>query len=155
LYTPASGTFSWQLRYRFDGKPQTYTIGKWPTISLAEARELADSARKRVARREHLTEAKRNARHQRTADRANTFQKISADWVKREARAQDWTSAYRSEVEASIRNHLGDLGRQAVAELRAPQLASILKKVDERAPHMLEKVRRRLNGILDYAVEHA
>jgi integrase len=155
LSTPASGVFSWQLRYRLGGKPQTYTIGKWPTISLAEAREVADAARKRVAQGEHLTESKREAKQKRLSERANTFDKIAADWVKREARLQQWTSDYRAEVEASIRNHLAALHRRAIGDIRGAELAAILRAVEERAPQMLEKVRRRLNAILDYAVEQA
>lgn len=121
---------------------------------MAQARELADNARKRIDCGEHLTEAKRSAKRQRMADRANTFEKVSRDWVKREARAQDWTAEYRAEVEASIRNHLSDLGRRAVVDVRAAHLSPVLRAVEDRAPHMLEKVRRRLNAILDYAVEH-
>src|SRR6185295_6708977 len=38
--------------------------------------------------------------------------------------------------------------------IKAATLAPILQKIERAAPMMLEKVRRRLNAILDYAVEH-
>ena len=40
-----SGVKSWQFRYRLDGKPQTFTLGKYPAKSLADAREAAEKAR--------------------------------------------------------------------------------------------------------------
>jgi Arm DNA-binding domain len=44
----AKGTAAWVLRYRFGGKPREMTIGRYPDITLAKARELATGARARV-----------------------------------------------------------------------------------------------------------
>ena len=43
----AKGTAAWMLRYRFGGKARELTLGRYPDISIAKARELA--AEKRVA----------------------------------------------------------------------------------------------------------
>ena len=40
-----------------------------------------------------------------------------------------------------------------LAKITAPTMAPLLRAVENKAPMMLEKVRRRLNAILDYAVE--
>ncbi len=37
---PAKRTAAWVLRYRFGGKPRELTIGRYPDITLAKAREL-------------------------------------------------------------------------------------------------------------------
>ena len=37
----ASGATSWVCRYRFDGKPTRLTLGKFPALTLARARERA------------------------------------------------------------------------------------------------------------------
>lgn len=154
LYVTPSGVRSWQLRYRFQDKPQTATLGKWPAMSLAEARDEADKKRKLAEHGEHLTQAKHAAKLKRSADRANTFEKIAADWVQREARRQQWTLDYRGEVQASLRNHLAKLSRLPLSEIHASVVAPALRTIEHKAPHMLEKVRRRLNAILDYGVEH-
>jgi integrase len=153
LLVSTSGTKSWQLRYKLDDKDQTATLGKYPRVTLVEARDDADAKRKLVARGEHLTTVKRVRKVEKKAERANTFDTIATNWAKREARRQKWTPAYVIEVERSMRNHLSDLDGVPVNAIKAPTLATILTKVEDRAPWMLEKVRPRLDAILDYAVE--
>src|SRR5690242_20322596 len=59
LWISPSGTKSWQLRYRLNGKEQTATIGKLANVSLAEARKRADALRPIAADGGHLTVHKR------------------------------------------------------------------------------------------------
>ena len=42
--TPSGGRF-WRLKYRFNGRESTLTIGSYPEISLAQARRARDEAR--------------------------------------------------------------------------------------------------------------
>jgi integrase len=154
LWVSPIGAKSWQLRYRLDGKDQTATLGKYPKIPLAEAREDADKKRKLAAAGEQLTTAKRVQRLHKKIERGNTFDTMATHWAEREARRQKWTPHYVVEVDRSIRRHLSDLDGVLVATIKAATLAPILQKVERSAPMMLEKVRRRLNAILDYAVEH-
>lgn len=44
LVVQPSGAKSWAIRYRFGGTPKKYTIGRWPGIDLAAARELGRKA---------------------------------------------------------------------------------------------------------------
>jgi hypothetical protein len=41
LVVQPSGAKSWAVRYRHEGKPAKLTIGPWPRLGLAEAREAA------------------------------------------------------------------------------------------------------------------
>lgn len=154
LWVSTTGAKSWQLRYKLHGKEQTATFGKLDHMSLAEAREKAEEQRKIAARGDHLTTVKRVKKLQRQADGGNTFDAIATSWVAREKRRQRWTPGYVTEVEGSLRKHLSKLDGIPVASITAPALAPILRKVENAAPMMLEKVRRRLNAILDYSVEH-
>jgi len=42
--TPSGGRF-WRLKYRFNGRESTLTIGSYPEVSLAQARRVRDEAR--------------------------------------------------------------------------------------------------------------
>jgi hypothetical protein len=44
-----AGTAAWTLRYRFAGQHKELTLGRYPDLSLAEARRMADTERERVA----------------------------------------------------------------------------------------------------------
>ncbi|CCE98208.1 Arm DNA-binding domain-containing protein [Sinorhizobium fredii] len=45
LFVLATGTKSWRLRYRFDGKEKTLVIGNYPGVSLADARAEREAAK--------------------------------------------------------------------------------------------------------------
>ena len=45
-----SGRSSWQFRFTFAGKEQVLTLGRYPKLSLAEARELREVARRKLRR---------------------------------------------------------------------------------------------------------
>ena len=161
LWVSPSGAKSWQLRYRLDGKEQTATLGRFDRLSLAEARAKADEQRKLVEAGEHLTTVKRAAklerrlnRHlQRVAKADTTFGSLARAWVAREARRMQWTVQYREEVAASLKNHLSVLDPLPVGKVTAALCAPLFARMDHSAPHMVEKVRRRLRAILDDSVE--
>lgn len=155
LYVAPSGAKSWQLRYRSrDGREQTATLGKLEAVTLAQAREAAKEARKRAADGEQLTAVKRQHKEAAREAAANTFSVIAADWVAVESKEAGWTDDYRGEVEASLRNHLGDFDRAPVAALTYPRLAPALSRLRRVSADMHSKVRSRLNAILWFAVEH-
>ena len=154
LWVSPNGVRSWVFRYRLNGKEQTTTLGRFNTMSLAEARDEAAVARKRVAGGEHLTLLKRIAVLRRSAESANTFGAFAAAWTEREARRMKWSADYHDEVAASLRNHLRQLDVVPLTQITAALVSPILLAVEHSAPQMLEKVRRRLRAILDDAVEH-
>jgi len=49
LLVMPNGAKYWRLSYRFLGKQRALALGVWPEVSLAEARDKRDSARKMVA----------------------------------------------------------------------------------------------------------
>src|SRR6516225_3066320 len=83
LWVPPSGVRTWQFRYRFGGKPQTATLGKYSDVQgLAWARGKADEARNRVNEGDHLTRVKAVKKATKRAASANTFDAVAADWLK-------------------------------------------------------------------------
>jgi len=155
LWVPPSGVKVWQFRYRHDGKPQTATLGKYSrdVQGLTWARQKADEARSRAEAGDHLTKIKAVAKARKSTASANTFAKVAADWIKSEAKRANWTEDYREEVAASLRNHLERLDPLPVAEITAAIASPHLRRVEKSAPDMAKKVRQRLRGILDHAVE--
>jgi len=155
LWVPPSGVKVWQYRYRHDGKQQTATLGKFSrdVHSLTWARAEADEARAKAEAGEHLTRVKAVRKAKKRTSSENTFGKVAADWVKSEARRARWTDDYRDEVEASLRNHLDKLDPLPISEITAAIASPHLRRIEKAAPDMARKVRQRLRGILDHAVE--
>lgn len=154
LLVSPTGAKSWQFRYRHAGSEQVATLGRYDLgMSLIEVRAAADEARKHSGRGEHLTTVKRVKRAEREASNAATFGALKSEWVTDESRRAGWSDDYRGEVEASLRNHLADLDALPVTSITAAICAKHMRPVEAKAPDMARKVRQRLWGILQSAVE--
>lgn len=77
--TPAGGKL-WRLKYRINGKEKLLSIGKYPAISLSEAREAAENARRLIAQGQDPAAAKQQAKQERKAALLNTFAYIAKAW---------------------------------------------------------------------------
>ena len=77
----AKGTAAWVLRYRFDGKPRELTIGRYPEITLARARELAMGARAPIQQGADVARDKRRAGIERAA--AKSFGLLATGYMDR------------------------------------------------------------------------
>jgi integrase len=147
----STGGKSFQFRYKLNGKGQTVTLKEANT--LTEARDEFDRLRKIVAAGDDPRVVKRVARAVKVAGNAQTFEVIAAAWVKAEARRKKWSPDYSNEVESSLRNHLHELDGLPVSKIVASVTAPILHTVEFAAPDMAEKVARRLDAIMNHAVE--
>ncbi len=77
--TPAGGKI-FRLKYRIDGKEKTFTIGKYPTVSLVEARQAAENVRRLLVSGQDPSEAKQQEKRERQAAALNTFESIARRW---------------------------------------------------------------------------
>ena len=78
LVTPSGGKL-WRLKYRHEGKEKLLALGAYPEISLADARQRRDEARKQVA---HGIDpgAVRTAQKQAVTEETETFEVIAREW---------------------------------------------------------------------------
>ena len=77
--TPA-GSKVFRLKYRIDGKEKSLTIGKYPAVSLSEARREAENARRMLAQGQDPAAAKQQAKQERQAALLNTFAATTCLW---------------------------------------------------------------------------
>ena len=75
----AKHTAAWVLRYRFGGKARELTLGRYPDISLAEARKRALEARGKVQGGSDVAREKRQAKIERAA--AQSFSQLATDYM--------------------------------------------------------------------------
>jgi len=66
LHVSPHGGKSWGYDYRLHGRRETLTIGAYPELTLAEARERHIKARKRVAQGESPAQQKRTVKESAT-----------------------------------------------------------------------------------------
>ncbi len=77
--TPA-GSKCWRLKYRFLNKEKLLSIGQYPHVSLIEAREARDKAKKLLTAGEDPAHVKQSKKHAAMLEAANTFESVAREW---------------------------------------------------------------------------
>ena len=81
LLVSTAGSKHWKWNYRLDGKDSTYTIGEYPHVGLAQARELRDEARKIVDQGIHPAQHKLIQKAKFKQEIETTFWGVAEDWI--------------------------------------------------------------------------
>jgi hypothetical protein len=79
LITPNGGKY-WRLKYRYEGKEKLLALGTYPEISLAEARQRRDEARRQVAHDIDPGPVKKAQKASRANSDANSFEVVAREW---------------------------------------------------------------------------
>jgi len=151
LVDPSGGKW-WRFRYRFDGKHKSLSMGVYPDVSLAKARERRDEARKLLA--DGIDPSKnRKAQKAARADRnANSFEVVAREWFAKFK--PNWVEAHSDKVIRRLeRDVFPWIGGDPIAEVRAPDLLACLRRVESRGT--VETAHRALQScgqIFRYAV---
>ena len=149
--TPAGGKL-WKLDYAIDGKRKTLSIGKYPHLSLVEAREAAENARKMKAQGIDPSQAKQQAKAERQAALLNTFEHIARDW--HQNNISRWKPNHAQRImrylEQDVFPHIGS---SPIQELRVAHIKKVLDAITARGvAETAEKIRQWINKIFNYAL---
>jgi hypothetical protein len=79
IVNPNGGKW-WRLKYRFNDKEKTLSLGTYPEISLASARAKRDEARTLVAEDKDPSEARKYAKAQAKLEAVNNFEAVANEW---------------------------------------------------------------------------
>ncbi len=147
-----TGHASWVLRYRIGGKRKEVTIGPEADYPLAEARETAETLRRRVAASEDVGATKQ---HQRASDAAGehpeTFAELAKVWFKR---TQAERLMHPDVVWRVFRNWINPrLGGMALTDIRGFHIVECLEAIkDGGAPTVMNDARRYIRSVFAYGV---
>ncbi len=146
------GSKYWRLKYRFNGQEKRLALGVFPEISLLEARELRDKARKQLSQGIDPFAAKQEQKREIALNAATTFELVAREW--HEQNKGKWTPAYSEDIlhrlEADI---FPTIGKQAIACLRPIQILETLRKIEKRgAFEMARRALQYCSQIFRYAV---
>jgi integrase len=144
---------SWTFRYMLDGKAREMGLGKYPEISLAEARTRAAEARRLKAHgKDPLTERDAVAAAQR-ADIAKgmTFKDASDRYIK--AHLAGWRSAkHGQQWGATLAAYAHPIiGGLAVQAIDTGLVLKVLEPIWSEKPETASRLRGRIELVLDWA----
>lgn len=152
LVVQPSGSKSWAVRYRANGKTAKVTLnGGFPAIELAKARELARKELEAVARgRDPAAEKRAAKRAGQAIALPNTVGDLCDQYIDRylKPNVRRWESAM-GEIDNHIRPRVGTLALDALTRAHVRQM---VREIGEAYPVAANRALARLRAVLNWAV---
>lgn len=129
LLLHANGSRYWQFRYSFGGKSKVLSIGKYPAVSLAEARIRKSDAQRLL--RDFIDPSARKQEQKKVAayQSRNTFVGVAEEWHKRNEAV--WSSGHALKIWRRLELHiLPALGRRPISEIKPLEVLCVVQKVE-------------------------
>ncbi len=142
LVVQPTGKKLWWLRYRFSGKEKTLSLGRYPLLSLKEAREQTFLAKKKILSGIDPHEEKKEANLV-LPTAFETVETVAREWF--DKFSKDWADTHASKI---IRRLEVDLfpwvGSANIAEVTPAKLLTVVRRVESRGA--IETAHRLLNN---------
>jgi len=149
--TPAGGKL-WRLRYRFNGKERTLSIGPYPSIGLGEARGAREAAKAALREGRDPSSERKRRRLDGAREAEQTFESIAREWFA--LQRGSWTATHAGDVIGSLeRDVFPAIGAVPIKEISAPDVLSLLRSIEARpAIETARRVRQRISAVFVFAI---
>ena len=151
LYINTSGGKLSRFDFSHNGKRKTLSIGKYPTVSLVEARAAAENARRLLVSGQDPSEAKQQEKRERQAAALNTFESIARRWHTDNLHRWKENHAARviSDFEKDVFPAIGEI---QITEISVSDVKAVISAIIARgATVTAEKVRQWIGAVYQYA----
>ncbi|MBF0547551.1 MAG: integrase arm-type DNA-binding domain-containing protein [Candidatus Riflebacteria bacterium] len=153
LYVSPIGGKHWRLKYRFAGKEKLLSLGSYPELSLKEAREKCEQARKLLTNDVDPTENRKALKTAASNRAENSFEVVAREWFQKFE--PTWVPSYSGKlIRRLARDVFPWIGSRPISEIEAPELLKVVKRIEERG--LLETAHRTLvncGQIFRYAIQ--
>lgn len=153
LLVKAAGKY-WRMNYRFDGKQKTLALGVYPVVSLAQARERREAARRLLAAIPPIdpSRAKRDEKLTRATAAAQTFEVVARQWLTKTA--ADRAANTQKKVTVALENNIFPfLGKDPIASITPLAILATIQKMEARgAIDTAHRVKQICGQVFRYAV---
>lgn len=149
-----TGSKLWRWKYRFDGKEKVMPMGQYPDVSLAQAREAREAARKLLASGADPMAQRKAQKVARKLSVENSFATVAQLWWDswKAARSDSHTVYVWRRLEADV---FPAIGARPIAEIEAPELVAMMKKIEKRgALDIAKRALQTCGQVFRYAIAH-
>ena len=155
LVVRASGTKAWEFRFRKpDGRDSNLGLGRYPEITLSEARKKVAEFRKLRAQGLDPSVVQRNRKVELKRSASNTVKQIGEMWLEKAATrvVHKTAEGYRQKLNKHIYPKLGSI---PVSEIKAAMLIDAMRPLEKKGK--LETVTRTIalfRRLMNYAINN-
>jgi len=148
LHVQASGKY-WRLKYRWQGYERLLSLGVYPTVSLAKARDRRDEVRRQID--EGIEPSARRQAEKAAKNRTDTFEAIAREWLAKQHNLAEGTrDLTRRRWERWVFPHIGPT---PVDRLEPPDVLRVLRRIESAGKHeTARRMRQRIGQVCRYAI---
>jgi integrase len=127
-----TGKKYWKWNYRLDGKDCTYTIGIFPDIKPAEARERRTAAAKLVDQGIHPAAHEADKIEQAKAEKATTFWAVTQEWI--ETKRTEVQPYSFKQIQSGMQRYVRDtpLGAKPIKAISTSDMYKLIRGIANR-----------------------
>jgi len=143
-----NGSKLWRYKYRYRGKHKTLSLGKYPVVTLSEARKKHLEAKRLLSRGLDPSSEKRKEKLR----NAKTLEVVAKEWwnAKRPKWSEDHAKLVWRRLELNVLPWLKD---KPVMEITSRELLDVLKRVEARgAVETARRIGQVLNQVFIFAI---
>lgn len=150
--TPRGGKL-WRFKYHYLGKEKRISLGAYPLVTLAEARERCFGARKLVDQDIDPSAARRERRRDILREAENTFRAVALEWY--EKQKERLSARYARELLHLLETDLFPfIGKRPISKIEVPELLEMLRKIEKReALELMRKARQVCGRVFRYGIQ--
>jgi integrase len=153
LLVKNNGSKLWRLRFRHAGKYQEMALGKYPSISLSEARKLADEARASLIHGINPMDQRRQRKRTNTKSEDKLFATIALKWW--EQQKDSWSDDHAARIKRWLLVDSKRLSKLHIEEIDAGHITELMLAIEaagtpRKAPNILAVI----NRVFGYALAH-
>ena len=128
--SPKGGKW-WRLKYRFEGKPKTLSLGVYPLVSLEEARRRCDEGRRLLATGIDPSQHRKIEKQRHAVKSSTSFEAVSREWY--EKHSPVWASGHSTRVLRLFERDIWPwLRNRPITEIAAPELLTTVRRIEAR-----------------------
>jgi hypothetical protein len=151
LLVKTNGSKLWRYRYRFAGKELMLSLGSYPDVTLASARQRRDEARRLLADGKNPSQQRREDRIRAQTAARNSFGAIADELIEKFEEERK-APATIDKQKWFLQDLAGDLTFRPIAEVSAAEILVVLRKVEKRGH---KETARRLRGAIGRVFRYA
>lgn len=147
-----SGTKSFRIKFRMDGKESRLVIGTFPSVSLQQAREKLLEAKKQIAQGINPAIAKKVAKATRATASANSFKAVALEYL--DKHKSRWTEKYLILLSNRLKYYaFPHIGTLPISEVDAPNVLVALRKLEQSDKlTTANRVKQAIGIVMRYAI---
>ncbi len=142
----------WRLDYRYANKRKTLAIGVYPTVTLKDAREKRDEARRLLAEDIDPGEHRKVTKASKVLQAENSFEAVAREWFTKFK--PTWTDGHAERIIRRLERDIFPwLGGHPIADIEAPELLTNLQRIERRgAIETAHRAMQNTSQIFRYAI---